>query len=434
MGGLGERLGIDPVVLRIVTAVLALFGGAGVLIYAIAWLLVPADNEAGSVLDQALGRVEPRQSNAGPLALGLGLAALISAGFVVGGSVVSGPLLLGAAAAGYLLLRRRDEQADADHAEVSSVGDRVSRDLPRSWPSYAPQADDESGGDDRAARDFNESPDLLTDELTDSDSDEPATSPTPDPAAANLGSAASNTIGGTGWPDGPDWTPPPSPPSDDARWAVPDPGEPAAPGSGTKHRSPLGALTFSAALIAVGVLAIVDTSTNFPFGLYFAVPLAVIGLGLVIGSWFGRSRGLIALGIVLALALIPATAASNWDGEFGRQSYYRATTPADLPPDPVNIGGGQVTYDLAMLDLKPTDDVALSIEMGAGDLTILVPREADIEVDASLGIGDLIVRTAQSSGVGSKISQTFDGEGTDGGTIELNIDMAAGSVKVVNGR
>ncbi len=42
-GGLGRHFGIDPTIIRVLLAVLAFFGGAGVLIYGVCWLLVPED-------------------------------------------------------------------------------------------------------------------------------------------------------------------------------------------------------------------------------------------------------------------------------------------------------------------------------------------------------------------------------------------------------
>ena len=48
-GGLGAYLGVDPIIVRVVAVVLAFFGGAGVLFYLAAWLLVPSDDPtAGS--------------------------------------------------------------------------------------------------------------------------------------------------------------------------------------------------------------------------------------------------------------------------------------------------------------------------------------------------------------------------------------------------
>src|SRR5437764_15351956 len=48
-GGVGRRLGIDPLLLRVVLAVLVLFGGTGIVLYALGWLLMPQDHGTASV-------------------------------------------------------------------------------------------------------------------------------------------------------------------------------------------------------------------------------------------------------------------------------------------------------------------------------------------------------------------------------------------------
>ena len=40
-GGLGRHLEIDPVVIRVVWAVLMVIAGAGILAYLLAWLIIP---------------------------------------------------------------------------------------------------------------------------------------------------------------------------------------------------------------------------------------------------------------------------------------------------------------------------------------------------------------------------------------------------------
>ncbi|MCW2847477.1 MAG: PspC protein [Marmoricola sp.] len=44
-GGLGRHFDVDPTIIRVVLVVLALFGGAGVLVYGAVWLFVPEDGE-----------------------------------------------------------------------------------------------------------------------------------------------------------------------------------------------------------------------------------------------------------------------------------------------------------------------------------------------------------------------------------------------------
>lgn len=49
-GGLARHLDIDPVILRVAFVVLAFFGGAGLILYAAAWVLVPEDGEDRAIL------------------------------------------------------------------------------------------------------------------------------------------------------------------------------------------------------------------------------------------------------------------------------------------------------------------------------------------------------------------------------------------------
>ena len=44
-GGLGRHFDVDPTIIRVVLAVLTIFGGAGVLVYGAVWLFVPEDGE-----------------------------------------------------------------------------------------------------------------------------------------------------------------------------------------------------------------------------------------------------------------------------------------------------------------------------------------------------------------------------------------------------
>ena len=67
--GLADRLGVDPVIVRAALVVLAVFGGAGITIYLVAWVLLPNDREE-IVTQRAL-----RDGDGGPVVL-LVLAAL----------------------------------------------------------------------------------------------------------------------------------------------------------------------------------------------------------------------------------------------------------------------------------------------------------------------------------------------------------------------
>ncbi|MGZ4393750.1 MAG: PspC domain-containing protein [Gaiellaceae bacterium] len=87
-GGLGRYLGIDPVLLRLAFALLLFAGGAGALIYVIAWIVIP-EEQPGDELGDA-----PIQTAGG-------------AGTVFGFLLVAigGVLLIHAAVPGWLGLR-----------------------------------------------------------------------------------------------------------------------------------------------------------------------------------------------------------------------------------------------------------------------------------------------------------------------------------------
>jgi signal transduction histidine kinase len=70
--GLGRRMGIDPVILRVAFVVAAAAGGVGLLLYVVAWLVIPAER-AGR--PRAPARALPRRAS-GQVAAGVGLLVL----------------------------------------------------------------------------------------------------------------------------------------------------------------------------------------------------------------------------------------------------------------------------------------------------------------------------------------------------------------------
>ncbi len=73
-GGLGKHLNIDPTVLRVLFVVLALFGGAGLVLYGVAWLIVPEEGTDRSVI-----QTSPSTRNAVLIVVGV-IAALLVIG------------------------------------------------------------------------------------------------------------------------------------------------------------------------------------------------------------------------------------------------------------------------------------------------------------------------------------------------------------------
>src|SRR6266542_4733048 len=75
-GGLGDYFNIDPLLIRIAFVGLMIFGGAGLVLYVVAWLLIPAEGREGSVIEGALRRT-------GLIPLRAGSAVLIAGVFIL---------------------------------------------------------------------------------------------------------------------------------------------------------------------------------------------------------------------------------------------------------------------------------------------------------------------------------------------------------------
>jgi phage shock protein PspC (stress-responsive transcriptional regulator) len=205
-------------------------------------------------------------------------------------------------------------------------------------------------------------------------------------------------------------------------------------------RSPVPGVTIAGLLIVVGFLALVTNFSGWDIGArgFLGSALLVVGLGLVAAAFIGGRTargGLIALGVVLSLALITASTV-NWRGTgngVGDRTY-RPATVADVR-DTYRGGAGDMTVDLSRLGQGVSEGpVTTHIEHGVGDLQVIVPRSADVQLLVEQGIGDLQVfdRGAAADGF-------FPGTGsqpwTDDGEPEivLTINSGLGDVEVSRG-
>lgn len=102
--GLARYTSTDPVLWRVAVAVLAVFGGAGFVLYALAWLLLPRVDQRESAAERLLRRPGTGLSAAGVVVI------VLAAVVVLGISLDGGPglgVLLVLGGLGYLVLRER---------------------------------------------------------------------------------------------------------------------------------------------------------------------------------------------------------------------------------------------------------------------------------------------------------------------------------------
>jgi Cell wall-active antibiotics response 4TMS YvqF len=217
---------------------------------------------------------------------------------------------------------------------------------------------------------------------------------------------------------------PPAPPN-----GVPMP----APGPATppkRPHSPLAGIVMSAAVIAVGFLGLLDLAgTPVSASAYLALPLTVIGAGLVVGAWFGRARPLIAIGVVLCVALGIAAVSEKFDGV--RRSANWQPTSIEQLDSRYAIGIGNALLDLSLLDFAGQSK-SVEVSVDVGDLTVIVPPNVDVRAETSVDVGDANVFGTEWGGIGQSTRTVTDNgvDGPGGGELVIRATVDVGNVEV----
>jgi hypothetical protein len=204
----------------------------------------------------------------------------------------------------------------------------------------------------------------------------------------------------------------------------------AVPASTPEPHSRLGQLTVSLSVLAIGVLGIVDLSgVDVAASAYFALPLTVVGAGLLAGAWFGRSRWMIVIGVVLSVTLGIATTAEGLDSAQSTVTW-RPTTLAQLNST-YKIDAGNAVLDLSTVELSGADK-AVEVNVGVGNLTIIVAPDADVRAEATVNIGNADVFGTHWAGA-SQSTRTITDDGADGpgnGELVIHATVGVGNLEV----
>jgi phage shock protein PspC (stress-responsive transcriptional regulator)/predicted membrane protein len=362
-GGLGRYFNVDPLIFRVVFVTLAIFGGSGLLLYAVGWLLVPEDGENESEASRLVnGRATLKIIGGIVLAI-VGLAVVgnfARTGFGFGGFAA----LAAVAFAAYLIARN-----DSGHPLVA----------PRQGPGPQPSS-------------F-------------------ATAPVQSAYGQTTGTAYTAPTQPVDYPPTPYQAFTPSP-------AVP------------RARSPLGLVTLSLALVAAGALVAWNLATthDVPAEVVLAVCLAVVGLGLLVGGFAGRARGLVFVGALLVVATTAAGATHvGLRGGIGNRTWTPRST-AGLH-DTYRLGAGQAILDLSRLQLALGETVDLRVRQGIGDLTIVLPVGVSADVDTQVDAGDIRFPNGTDQN-GTSLHRRYISPRGTAPVITIDADLGAGNMEV----
>jgi phage shock protein C len=110
-GGIAEYFGVDPTLVRLIWVLITLAWGAGLLLYIIAWLIMPEEEGETESEEKPLQNTEGLKVLVGGLLIFLGIVFLVSAFFPIFFGVVWKVILAVLLVIfGVLLLLRRDEK------------------------------------------------------------------------------------------------------------------------------------------------------------------------------------------------------------------------------------------------------------------------------------------------------------------------------------
>jgi phage shock protein PspC (stress-responsive transcriptional regulator) len=371
--GLGRYTSIDPVIFRVGFALLVMAGGQGILLYVAAALLMPADPAGMSPGEQVLRRRFDGDTVLVILGALLGLGVLISA---TGGGLSGDALIVVTIFALVLLVA---------HARDVNLLD-VARSLPGRLQGQPP----ESSVPPEPAR-----PDTTTGDMVD---------------LATLG---------TYRPSAP---PTPAPP--------PAPSPPQIP----RPRSVLTPVTLLLAMIAGAAVlpAVAGRSAHSVVQVTMATGLAVVGLGLVVASAFGRGRGLVMVGTLLSLGLLATSLAAlaPAPGRFGDVAWRPVDATRTEQTYRVTVGDG--TLDLTALPLRPGQHIRVNAELVMGRLRVTVPPGSRVDAHLTARVGDVTLDKRLISGPNATLNEVLEPatRTKNPPTIELHVSTKLGDVEV----
>ncbi len=182
--------------------------------------------------------------------------------------------------------------------------------------------------------------------------------------------------------------------------------------------------------IAIGTLGVIDVAgTDVPLPAYPALALAVTGVLLVVGAFWGRAGGLILLGLTLGALTLSSTAITHFDRDELR---FAPTRAADVSRS-YDLKAGELVLDLSgVRDIDELDGRAIAVDGGLGAIEVIVPAGLNVSVDATAAIGEVDLFGQESGGlVVERHDVLASGNASgDAPTMTLTIDLGLGQVIV----
>ncbi|GAA4287739.1 PspC domain-containing protein [Georgenia daeguensis] len=436
--GIARRLDVDPLLVRGILVVMSFFGGLGLLLYGLGWALLPEESDGRIHLQEALrGNVDAALAGAVAFAvIGISRPGTWWGGWDYRGG---GWFLFGLAVVAVVLIvvaafSRRGSGRPPAAPPGAEPGPG-----PQGWtappPPAAPAAWTEARSDAEPTTAYGRAaygdpaPAPQRPGAAPATGYAPAYQATAHQAPAYQAPAyqAPSGYDPTAYPATAAYQGAPAPAPYPTQPLPPVPPRPRTPGPG----SAVVAVVLALCLLTTAALLMWDLTD--PQGWLLPVTiggsiLLLLGLGVMVSALRGRRGGALAiLGVLLALVVVPATLAStvapfheglSTGAGFGDRSFTPAT--AGSAAAGYQLVAGDLDVDLSEVDLSG-GPVTVPLELGAGDLSLVVPADAAVRIEAELGAGRIEGRT-QAGWSGPMSSSPSDSSGpvvwADGNAID----------------
>lgn len=379
--GLGRYFAVDPVLFRVLFAVFSLFGGIGLVMYGLAWLVIPDQNMASSGLDRVLAEIRRRRI---PFGLGIAVAVVVSWLAVFSWWAPHEGTFAVIAASVLIVVLSRFHREPVVQPPVIDTGASGAG----AYPAFA--VDLRKTGSMSAGATA-----LMPDGVSDGEAEHD------DVLAGRRISAGID------------------------RWR-------SASRERRRRSRPLFLLTVGLALAAAVTVYIADIVTGVRLDAYFITPGAVLLVGLLLGLALRRPAWTLVLPLlplVAGLAVFAGSETSLHDG-VGQRSW-TPVAASDLRSS-YRSGVGQSTLDLRQLPALDTARTT-TVELGAGEVALLLPRTLAVQVDTSIRFGDVSVDGRSLAG-GSSLTQTVlspAAKNQPGAPrLQITVQLTAGSVRI----
>jgi phage shock protein PspC (stress-responsive transcriptional regulator) len=415
-GGVAQHWGIDPVLVRVGWALLALSGGIGLVLYLAGWLLIPVEGSDRALVNDLFGESVRRW----PRELWITLVVVASLAMFTIFQWLSpfgiGPAVVIAVIWYFGFYKGRQSKADQAPAPTADAGTESAPQFVRYPGPPTPFTEAAEAWQRRVEEHIGQVAAGSRTAATPADE-------WPSPPAASVPHPA----GGLG------------PAEHNAFLAEPDPVglyaelTPAAPVkmSNTKSARRLRLVSLIVLGLTLSGLGIAQAlGVVIPIAGYLAAALLIIGVTLLAATWFGMARGLLPVGVALAVAVLIVTAAGPALRVPFATSTRAYTTLAELPAAGDSEDFGELSVDLSQLAV--TTDTSYTAHVELGRLEVTVPKDVNVVLNYTADMG-AVRAYGDEVKAGSELAGEFkDPQPAEPGqhTLTLNLSVDAGNIEV----